>query len=128
MQNRGELMTTALTALTMLLIVQTAAPLPETPTRTATETTQATVTVTGEKSFRVLFTGKSDKEAPAELAVFVAATAQRLADTRAAERKVVCGMTVIQADPSVDPKFVKQVPGDPASMKIRRIPVPACND
>jgi hypothetical protein len=122
-------MTTALTALTMLLIVQTAAPLPDAPPpRTATETPQATVTVTGEKSFRVLFTSESEKEAPAELAAFVAATAQRLAETRTAERKVVCGMVVIQADPSVDPKIVKQVPGDPATMKIRRIPAAACTD
>ena len=40
---------------------------------------------------------------------------------------VVCGMTVIAADPGIDPKIVHPVPEDTASYKIRRIEPPVCN-
>jgi hypothetical protein len=120
-------MTTPLAAVTMLLIVQAGAPVPEPPRAgNATETTQ-TVTVPGEKAFRNLFTVDLDERSRTELAA-LAVMARRAGEGRRTERKVVCGMVVMQADPSVDPKFVKEIPGDPASMKIRRIPAPACTD
>jgi len=40
---------------------------------------------------------------------------------------VVCGMTVIAADPGIDPKIVHPVPEDAANYKIRRIEPPVCN-
>ena len=126
-------MTTALTALTVLLMLQAGtsgrvpAPDAEPPQPTgAPEVTQG-ATVPGEKAFRVLFVGESEKTDRTDLALALAA-AQRVGDNPSAERKLVCGMVVIRADPSVDPKIVKQVPGDPASMKIRRIPAGACTD
>ena len=127
-------MTTALTALTVLLILQAGtsgrvpAPAPEPPQPAGVPEVAQAATVSGEKAFRVLFIGESERPAQADLALAPAAAAQRAAESRTADRKVVCGMVVIQADPSVDPKIVKQVPGDPAGMKIRRIPAAACTD
>jgi hypothetical protein len=45
--------------------------------------------------------------------------------TSPGERKrVVCGLTVYEADPAVDPKFIRRIPtGD---YRIRRIAPPAC--
>jgi hypothetical protein len=121
-------MTTALTAVTMLLIVQAGAPSPEAPRAGNSTEAAQTVTITGEKAFRNLFTADSHDRSRAELAGALVVMARRAGEGRPPERKVVCGMVVMQADPSVDPKFVKEVPGDPASMKIRRIPAPACTD
>jgi hypothetical protein len=54
-------------------------------------------------------------------------TAQsRAADVRSApQTRVVCGMTVHQADPSVDPKFIIPIPEN-MDYKMRRITPPAC--
>ena len=52
-----------------------------------------------------------------------------LVDPRPAERKpkVVCGMTIIPADPKIDPKMVVQRPFDGVDYKIRTIDPPVCN-
>lgn len=42
--------------------------------------------------------------------------------------KIVCGMVVMQADPKIDPGFVRTAPVDTSGMKIRRIPPGACAD
>jgi hypothetical protein len=41
-------------------------------------------------------------------------------------RRIVCGMTVIQADPSVDPKMVIPAPPNSDQFRIRRITPPVC--
>jgi hypothetical protein len=40
--------------------------------------------------------------------------------------KVTCGMTVIPADPNVDPKAIKPVPGGTTKHTIRKLPPAAC--
>jgi hypothetical protein len=42
--------------------------------------------------------------------------------------RVVCGMTVIQADPSVDPRIALQVPENGQRHAIRRIRPPVCTE
>ena len=42
--------------------------------------------------------------------------------------RIVCGMKVLQADPSVDAKMILRAPSSGADMKIRRIEPPVCND
>ena len=74
----------------------------------------------GEKSFGKLF-AQADRRAELEAAHQALARAQ-------SRTKIVCGMVVIQADPSIDPKFVHHPPADTSGMKIRRIPPPACAD
>ena len=82
---------------------------------------QTPPTTPGEKSFGRLFE-QADRRAR-----FEAAAHQALARSEA-RTKIVCGMVVIQADPSIDPKFVQRAPADTSGMKIRRIPPPACAD
>jgi len=53
------------------------------------------------------------------------AARQALAD-RKPGRKVVCGMVVIEADSSIDPKILVPPPADPGTSKIRRIVPPVC--
>ena len=44
-----------------------------------------------------------------------------------AAAKVVCGMVVLEPDPTLDPGFVKRIdPDTAASAKIRKIAPPAC--
>jgi hypothetical protein len=42
--------------------------------------------------------------------------------------RIVCGMKVLQADPSVDSKMILRAPATGVDMKIRRIEPPVCND
>lgn len=44
------------------------------------------------------------------------------------KERTVCGMRVIQADPTIDPKMVLQAPAGNTDYKIRRIEPPFCND
>jgi hypothetical protein len=53
-----------------------------------------------------------------------AATQNRAADTR---RKVVCGMTVVQADRSIDPKMPRTPPSNTGEYTLRVIDPPICN-
>jgi hypothetical protein len=41
--------------------------------------------------------------------------------------RIVCGLTVITADPAIDPGFVLPIPEDQAQHKIRRIEPPVCS-
>jgi hypothetical protein len=43
-------------------------------------------------------------------------------------RKIVCGMVVIEADPSIDPKILMPPPVDSGTAKIRRIVPPTCTE
>jgi hypothetical protein len=45
----------------------------------------------------------------------------------APQSRIVCGMTVIQADPQVDPKMVIRAPENGPDQKIVRIEPPACH-
>jgi hypothetical protein len=40
--------------------------------------------------------------------------------------QVVCGMTIIPADPSIDPKMILEVPAGSVDFTIKRIPPPVC--
>ena len=42
--------------------------------------------------------------------------------------RIVCGMTVIQADPTLDPKMVIRAPENGPDQKIVRIEPPACHE
>ena len=53
------------------------------------------------------------------------AARQALANQRA-ERRVVCGMVVIEADPSIDPKILVPPAADSPTAKIRRIVPTGC--
>lgn len=44
----------------------------------------------------------------------------------AAEPKVVCGMTLIPADPQIDPRFAIPIPQDGTRFTIRAIEPPVC--
>jgi hypothetical protein len=46
--------------------------------------------------------------------------------TRAREPRVVCGMKVIPADPSIDPKMIIPRPPDGTRYTMRVIPPPIC--
>lgn len=69
-------------------------------------------TVPGEKPFGKLFEPAEER-----------AARQALADQKP-RRKVVCGMVVIEADPSIDPKILVPPAVDAGTSKIRRF-VPA---
>ena len=71
-------------------------------------------TVPGEKAFGKLFQQAQER-----------AARQALANQKPG-RKVVCGMVVIEADPSIDPKILVPPPADPGTSKIRRIVPPVC--
>ena len=45
---------------------------------------------------------------------------------RATEPRVVCGMTVIPADPNIDPKIFVERPPDPTRYTMRIVPPPVC--
>jgi hypothetical protein len=42
-------------------------------------------------------------------------------------RNVVCGMTIIEADPKVDPRIVRKIPANGADAKFVRIAPPTCS-
>ena len=46
----------------------------------------------------------------------------------APKQRIVCGMTVIQADPTIDPKMVLRVPENGPDHKIVRVEPPACHE
>ena len=46
----------------------------------------------------------------------------------APQSRIVCGMTVIQADPAIDPKMVIRAPENGPDQKIVRIEPPACHE
>jgi hypothetical protein len=46
----------------------------------------------------------------------------------APQQRTVCGMTVIQADPTIDPKMVLRAPENGPDHKIIRIEPPACHE
>ena len=71
-------------------------------------------TVPGEKAFGQLFEQAQEP-----------AARQALANQKPG-RKIVCGMVVIEADPSIDPKILVPPPADPGTSKIRRIVPPVC--
>jgi hypothetical protein len=82
-------------------------------------------TAVGTDAYKKLFTVSEDAmqkartQAAAELQRHAARTQPR----------VVCGMTVIQADPEVDPKIVhRPAPSPTTTFHIKRIPPPACAD
>ena len=55
------------------------------------------------------------------------ARAERRADAAASTApRVVCGMTVIPADPNIDPKMIIRRPPDDTRYTIRVIPPPLC--
>ena len=71
-------------------------------------------TVPGDKAFGKLFEQAQESAARQALA------------SQKPGRKIVCGMVVIQADPSIDPKILVPPPADPGTSKIRRIVPPVC--
>ena len=73
-------------------------------------------TVPGEKAFGQLFEQAQER-----------AARQALADQKP-RRKIVCGMVVIEADPSIDPKILVPPPVDAGTSKIRRIVPLACTE
>jgi hypothetical protein len=82
-------------------------------------------TAVGTHSFKKLFTVSEDAIQKARLQA--AAELERQAfDT---QPRVVCGMTVIQADPRIDPKMIhRPAPSSPTTFHIKRIPPTACTD
>jgi hypothetical protein len=79
-------------------------------------------TAVGTHSFKKLFTVSEDAIQKARLQA--AAELERQAfDTQS---RVVCGMTVIQADPRIDPKMIRRPA--PSTFHIKRIPPTACTD
>jgi hypothetical protein len=73
-------------------------------------------TVPGEKAFGKLFQQAQAQERAAR---------QALANQKPG-RKVVCGMVVIEADSSIDPKILVPPRADSDTSKIRRIVPPPC--
>ena len=71
-------------------------------------------TVPGERAFGKLFEHAQERAARQALAI------------QKPGRKIVCGMVVIEADPSIDPKILVPPPADSGTAKIRRIVPPAC--
>ncbi len=54
---------------------------------------------------------------------------ERMQEVAAApQSRIVCGMTVIQADPTLDPKMVIRAPENGPDQKIVRIEPPACHE
>jgi hypothetical protein len=76
----------------------------------------------GDKAFSQLFTLPAPPQNQERDPIIVAVPDQKPAT------KIVCGMVVIQADPSIDPRFVVRAPADTSAHKIRRIPPQACAD
>ena len=74
----------------------------------------------GDKAFSRLFT----KPAPAQNMEH--RDRRQALENQKPKTKVVCGMVVIQADPSLDPKFVIRAPVDSSTQKILRIPPATC--
>ena len=70
--------------------------------------------VPGEKAFGKLFQQAQER------------TARQALANQKPGRKVVCGMVVIEADPSIDPKILVPPPANPGTSKIRRIVPPVC--
>ena len=71
--------------------------------------------------FSRLFMGPSAKVQPHPQDV-------REVEVRPNSTRVVCGMTVIQADPRVDPRIALQVPENGQQHAIRRITPPVCTE
>ena len=55
-----------------------------------------------------------------------AARAQQDKSPQPARPNVVCGMTVIPTDPSIDPKMIERPKDDNTRYTIRAVPPPAC--
>ena len=119
-------------ALAVLLLVQATppagipAPEPAFPASSFEEPSSRTTT--GQRAFGKLFI---EVERDARTGMVVSELAEATQRPRVVPRgppKVVCGMRVFHADGTIDPKFVKTVPGDAASMKIRRFVAPACSE
>ena len=70
--------------------------------------------VPDEKAFGQLFKQKQQPESHQTL------------PNKKPETRIVCGMVVIEADPSIDPKILVPPPADPGTSKIRRIVPPVC--
>lgn len=82
-------------------------------------------TAVGTHSFKKLFTASEDAIQKARLQA-AAALAREVSDSQA---RVVCGMTVIQADPRIDPKMIhRPAPSSTTTFHIKRIPPTACTD
>jgi hypothetical protein len=75
----------------------------------------------GAQPFRKLFTVSEDTTQKARLQA--AAALEHAFDTQS---RVVCGMTVIQADPRIDPRMIHRPA--PSTFHIKRIPPTACTD
>ena len=70
--------------------------------------------VPGEKAFGKLFQQAQER------------TARQALANQKPGRKIVCGMVVIEADSSIDPKILVPPPADSGTSKIRRIVPPVC--
>ena|SRR5215207_5644312 len=79
---------------------------------------RASPAVPGEKAFSQLFEH-------AQRAARQAHSRRGFANQKP-ERKIVCGMVVIEADPTIDPKILVPPAPDSGGAKIRRIVPPAC--
>lgn len=78
----------------------------------------------GAQPFRKLFTAPEDTQ---KARLQAAAALERQAFD--AQPRVVCGMTVIQADPRFDQKMIhRPAPSSTTTFHIKRIPPPACAD
>lgn len=53
---------------------------------------------------------------------------QSFRDAPSQKPRVVCGLTVIAADPTIDPKIRMPIPDDGVDFKIRRLRPPLCNE
>ena len=79
----------------------------------------------GAQPFRKLFTVSEDTIQKAKLQAAAALERQAFST----QPRVVCGMTVIQADPLIDPKMVhRPAPSSTTTFHIKRIPPPGCAD
>jgi hypothetical protein len=79
----------------------------------------------GTHSFKKLFTVSEDAIQKARLQ----AAAELERQTFSTRPRVVCGMTVIQADPRIDPAMIhRPAPSSTTTFHIKRIPPPACTD
>ena len=75
----------------------------------------------GEKAFSGLFT----KPAPAQ---GLERDRRQAFENQKLATRIVCGMVVIEADPSIDPKILVPPPADSGTSKIRRIVPEACTE
>jgi hypothetical protein len=53
---------------------------------------------------------------------------QMIAPQSAAKPKVLCGLTVVEVDPDIDPKIIVRPKPDDVDHKIRRIPPSVCRE